>query len=90
MMRLHLLVSGFVQGVNFRYYTKKKADELDLVGWVRNLPDGRVEVQALGEKEQLAEFLSWCQKGPDFADVKHVGVEWVDTNEKVEGFVVKY
>lgn len=78
------------RGVNFRYYTKKKADELGLAGWVRNLPDGRVETQALGQKEKLAEFLSWCQKGSDFADVRHVEVEWENTDERVEEFVIKY
>ena len=90
MKKLHLLISGFVQGVNFRYYTKEKADELDLAGWVRNLSDGRVEIQALGEEEKLAEFLSWCQKGSDFANVQQVEVEWKNTDEKLEKFVIKY
>ncbi|MBM4402273.1 MAG: acylphosphatase [Candidatus Cloacimonetes bacterium] len=90
MKKLHLFVSGFVQGVNFRYYTKEKADELGLTGWVKNLPDGRVEVQALGEKEKLAEFLSWCQRGPDLADVKRVEVGWEEGDMKSRGFEIKY
>lgn len=90
MKKLHLFISGFVQGVNFRYYTKKKADGLGLAGWVRNLPDGRVELQALGGKEKLAEFLSWCQKGPDFADIRHIEIRWEETDEEMRGFEIRY
>lgn len=90
MKKLHLFISGFVQGVNFRYYTKKKADELGLSGWVKNLPDGRVEVQVLGQKEKLAEFLSWCQRGSNSADVRHIKVEWGNTDERIEEFMIKY
>jgi acylphosphatase len=62
--RLHVLISGRVQGVFFRASTCEQANRLGLQGWVRNLPDGRVEALFEGEEERLKEMLGWCHQGP--------------------------
>jgi acylphosphatase len=66
------LVLGFVQGVFFRATTQAVARRLGLTGWVRNLPDGRVEVLACGEEAKLAELEAWLWQGPRHAQVKQV------------------
>src|SRR5689334_6408049 len=61
--RVHVLVSGRVQGVSFRDATRNKAEELDLRGWVRNLVDGRVEALFQGPPEVVEQALTWCHEG---------------------------
>ncbi len=68
------LISGIVQGVGYRYFTKRKADLYGITGFVRNLPDGRVEVYAEGDPEVLNEFEKELWKGPAFAKVTSVEV----------------
>lgn len=67
-----MLVSGRVQGVGFRWYARAKAEELGLAGWVRNLPDGRVEAWLEGEEEAVRAMLAWLAKGPPAARVTNV------------------
>jgi acylphosphatase len=74
--RVHLLVSGRVQGVAFRAYTVDEARGLGLDGWVRNLPDGRVEVEAEGERRALEKLVAFCRRGPPAARVDDVDVRW--------------
>lgn len=74
--RVHLVVSGLVQGVSFRYYTVEEARRLGVHGWVRNLPDGRVEAEAEGERPALEALVAWCRRGPPAARVDGVEVEW--------------
>ena len=69
-----IMVSGSVQGVFFRATTKAKADELGVKGFVRNLPDGAVYIEAEGDHETLLEFQSWCKKGPPRAQVNGIDV----------------
>ena len=66
---IHFLVSGRVQGVCFRMMARQQADLNNIMGWVRNLADGRVEVVATGEKSRLDEFKNWLRQGPEFAQV---------------------
>ena len=74
----HLLISGRVQGVWFRHNTRLTAHNMgDLSGWVRNLPDGRVEVLVQGPGEKVAALRHWCQQGPPLARVEHIEAqEW--------------
>jgi acylphosphatase len=65
-----------VQGVAFRHYTRLTANRLSLSGWVRNLPNGTVEMLAEGPEEQLEELATWIHRGPDFAQVDRVRIEW--------------
>lgn len=92
MKRIHCFFSGKVQGVFFRDNTKMKAVSLGLVGFVRNLEDGRVEVVAEGEEEKLKELLEFCKKGEWGAEVTGIEINWeeVGEGEELEGFVVVY
>jgi acylphosphatase len=74
--RLHLFVSGDVQGVSFRAYTVDEARTLGVSGWVRNLPDGRVEVEAEGDRAALEALARWCRVGPPAARVEDVEASW--------------
>jgi len=86
----HVLISGKVQGVWFRANTKEKARQLNIKGWVRNLPDGRVEAVFQGEKEMVEEMIKWCYKGPPLAEVENVEVEWKEPEEEFEDFSILY
>jgi acylphosphatase len=83
MVRLHVYITGRVQGVFFRACTQDQARSLGLVGWVRNLRDGRVEAVFEGEVEKVMEMLKWCHKGPPGAHVSNLEEVW---EEKEEGF----
>ncbi len=72
----HVFISGFVQGVFFRMYTQKEAQALELSGWVRNRPDGRVEAVFEGEKTAVEEMIAWCWEGSPSAKVTNVEVKW--------------
>jgi acylphosphatase len=74
--RAHALVSGRVQGVAFRGYTRKWALELGLKGWVRNLYDGRVEAVAEGERSKVETLLSRIKTGPPLSRVENMDVAW--------------
>jgi acylphosphatase len=87
--RVHILVSGRVQGVFFRASTQKRARELELAGWVRNLPDGRVEILVEGEEGPLSRFLDWVHAGPPGARVDRVSTEWKQAQGK-SGFSIRY
>jgi acylphosphatase len=71
----HILISGHVQGVGFRSNAKRVADHFGLSGWVRNLPDGSVEILAEGPEGHVEEFIEWCHIGPYGAIVDDVIVE---------------
>lgn len=75
---LRCLVSGRVQGVYYRASTRRRAQELGLAGWVRNLPDGRVEVLATGAEHALRELQDWLWQGPPHAQVTDVHCERVE------------
>ncbi len=75
-VRAHLLISGRVQGVFYRFSTKRMADKLGVKGWVRNLPDGRVEAVFEGDEEAVRRMISWCWVGPPGARVTDIKVEW--------------
>ena len=80
MPAVHLIIKGKVQGVFFRASTKNKADSLGIKGWVRNTPEGNVEVKANGDPLVLEEFVEWCKTGPSQARV--TGVERVVVEEE--------
>jgi acylphosphatase len=89
-LRVHLYISGIVQGVFFRSNTRQVAISLHITGWVRNLHDGRVEVIAEGSKDKIDQFLRWCHKGPAGASVDTVEVEWQDATGEFGGFEIRY
>jgi acylphosphatase len=72
--RVHVFVFGDVQGVNFRWYCRSEASMRVVGGFVRNLPDGRVEAVFEGEPESVDAMVEWCRRGPPSANVRGVEV----------------
>jgi acylphosphatase len=86
--RVHALISGVVQGVGFRYFVRQQAVQLSLTGWVRNLPDGRVEAVAEGERAVLDPFVVAMRKGPRGSLVDSVETTWSDATGEYSGFEI--
>ncbi|HKZ45250.1 MAG TPA: acylphosphatase [archaeon] len=74
-VRIHVFASGIVQGINFRYYAKMSADKLGVKGWIRNLPDRRVEVVSEGNEKDVNEFVEFLKKGPERAKVLNLEIK---------------
>jgi acylphosphatase len=75
--RARLKIFGRVQGVFYRQTTRDTARALGLSGWVRNMPDGTVEAEAVGRKDHIEQLIAWCWQGPPSAKVSDVRVEWL-------------
>lgn len=75
LIQAHVFISGKVQGVGYRYYTTRQAQYLRLNGWVRNLPDGRVEAVFEGKRPIVEKMIQWCHKGSPNAVVSDVTVK---------------
>ena len=89
-VRAHLWISGLVQGVFYRSYTRRQAEMLGLKGWVRNLPDGRVETVFEGDSASVEKMINWCQQGPPAARVSNVEIKWETTNtDECRGFEIR-
>lgn len=73
--RVRAVVRGVVQGVSYRASARAEAQRRGLVGWVRNVPDGSVELEAEGPSAALDAFLDWCRRGPPLSEVTSVEVE---------------
>lgn len=86
----HLKITGRVQGVGFRYFTTKKAEALNLNGWVKNMPDGSVEVVLSGDEELIEEMLQHLREGPRSARVDKIDdISTTGKSEMYEGFNVR-
>ena len=88
--RAHMFISGRVQGVFFRSQTKNNADNYDVKGWVRNLPDGRLEAVFEGEKEAVQALIEFCKHGPSGARVTNIALTWESYIGTLEKFKIKY
>jgi acylphosphatase len=88
MARARILISGLVQGVLFRRGITDTALRLRVTGWVRNLPDGRVEAVAEGDKEMIDELVLFCRTGPPGARVRDLQVEWTEYRSEFRGFKI--
>jgi acylphosphatase len=75
--RVHIIVSGIVQGVFFRANTLQEANQLGIYGWVRNLNDGRVEIMAEGESSLIEKMVSWCKVGPPGAQINRIDIKYL-------------
>lgn len=89
LVRAHVVVSGRVQGVFFRAETQQEAARLGVSGWVRNLPDGRVEAELQGTWASVERALAWVRQGPPRAEVDDVEIFWM-TPEAETGFHVRH
>ena len=88
MVKVHLVVKGRVQGVFYRANTKKKAEELLLCGYAKNLPDGSVEVIAQGPKAKVDELVEYCMQGQDCTYVEDIDIEYSDKEEDLDKFEI--
>lgn len=89
-VRVHVVISGRVQGVFFRLETKQAADRYGVFGWVKNQRDGTVAAVFEGPKENVASLLDWCKQGPPLANVKTVDLKWKDYKGEFDSFEITY
>lgn len=88
--RAHVLISGRVQGVAYRFFAEKWANSLNVTGWVRNLYDGRVEVLAEGDRPNIDRFLERLKDGPRLAQVDDFEVDWSDYTGEFPAFLITF
>jgi acylphosphatase len=89
-VRAHVLVLGRVQGVGFRAAARDKARAAGVEGWVRNLPDGRLEAVFEGTRPAVQRLVSWCYSGPNGATVEKVEISWEEPTGKEGGFAIAW
>jgi len=89
-VRVHIFISGMVQDVFFRSETRHEAKKRDVKGWVRNIPDGRVEAIFEGEQENVKELIEFCKRGPPGARVTGTNVIWENYTGEFRDFEIRY
>jgi len=89
MPQIQVTVHGKVQGVGYRYNTMQIAQSLDITGFVRNLPDGTVEIVAEGSDQQLSDLIDWAHRGPSGAEVTQVDVVKGDDHSRFDRFTIE-
>ena len=87
-LTVNMKITGKVQGVGFRYFVLRQAQELGITGWVSNKPNGDVEALAQGEKADLEQFIAKVKEGPSFSRVDNVNLEWMNKGEQYFGFEI--
>ncbi|NOZ03479.1 MAG: acylphosphatase [FCB group bacterium] len=85
-----ITITGRVQGVWFRAFARRQAARLDLTGWVQNMFDGSVYCEVEGDKDKIDIFIEKLKRGPEFARVDDVQVEWVPFKGQFDSFEVRY
>lgn len=90
MIQLHIIVSGKVQGVGYRYFSQMKAVQYEVTGWVRNLSDSSVEIVAVGNKDQLDTFIEDLRRGNPFSVIEDIQVTEDKVTETFHSFTIKY
>lgn len=89
-VRAHIFVSGIVQGVFFRASMREVARKYGVTGWVRNLPDGRVEAVLEGSEEAVKKVIEWAHRGPPLARVENVEVRWEEYKGEFRDFSIRW
>ena len=89
-VRVHVYVSGLVQGVYFRYSMREEARKLGVHGWVRNTDDERVEAVFEGPRAAVEQVIAWCHQGPRGARVEDVAIMWEAPTGQERGFDTRY
>ena len=89
MKRVHLIIFGKVQGVCFRLNTEKIANKLGVKGYVKNLPNGSVEVVAEGKRNLLGDLIAFCRKGNGSAEVTNILIEFKKPTKEFDSFIIK-
>lgn len=85
-IRAHVFIQGRVQGINYRWWTSRTAQGLQLTGWVRNLEDGRVEAVFEGPKKKVEAMINKCKRGPMLSRVDHIDVIWEKATRRRQGY----
>lgn len=88
--RVRIIVTGIVQGVNFRHYTRVTAERLGVNGWVRNLPTGAVEGCFEGEQSAVSALIEWCRSGPPSGRVDSLEVSEEPFLGEFAGFTIRF
>lgn len=89
-VQFEIKITGRVQGVGFRYFVQKKAEEQNIRGWVKNMPDGSVLVMAQGDETDMNTFIDYLRIGPAMANVTHFTKNRMPEQEEFSSFQVKY
>ncbi|WP_338471771.1 acylphosphatase [Niallia sp. XMNu-256] len=90
MIQLHIIVSGKVQGVGYRYFSQMKAVQYGVTGWAKNLPDGSVEILAIGTNDQLEPFIEDLRIGNPFSKIEEMNITEGEKSEDFHSFTIKY
>jgi len=88
-IRAMVTVKGLVQGVSYRYFTVQKAVQLNVAGWVKNLPNGDVQGCFEGEERDVLALIDWCRSGPSLAEVDKVNVDRMEFTGEFKEFHVR-
>ena len=89
MKQARILIEGRLQRMNFRLETQRQAQKLDLVGFVRNLSDGRIEIEIQGDEDNLETMLKWCQKEPHGSQIRSIFYRYDEPNKHYTEFTVR-
>jgi acylphosphatase len=89
-VRARIFINGMVQGVFFRSETRHEAKKRDVKGWIRNIPDGRVEAVFEGEQENVKKLIEFCKRGPPGARVTSIDVIWENYTGEFRDFEIRY
>jgi acylphosphatase len=90
MANAHAVISGYVQGVGYRWWVMRKAKQYDLKGYVRNLYDGDVEVEVEGNRSMIIDFVKELRIGPTSASITGANIQWGHYQGKYKGFEIKF
>ena len=90
LVSVHLLISGMVQGVGYRWFVMRKANEYNLKGYVRNLYTDDVEVEIEGQRALIMDFVRQIKTGPRSAHVTDIKIEWGEYENKYKGFEIRF
>jgi acylphosphatase len=88
-VRARILIEGRLQAMNFRYHTQQQARKLGLTGFVRTLSDGRIEIEAQGNEDNVEQLLGWCQEEPQSSQIKSILYRYDEPYERYSDFNVR-
>jgi acylphosphatase len=86
---VYIIVGGRVQGIGFRYFAQYKARELNIYGWVRNIPDSKIEIEAEGEAKDLETFIEWMKIGPARSGIRQFSFSGITPIRNFTNFIIK-
>jgi acylphosphatase len=89
-VRAHVVISGLVQGVCYRYFAFEEAQKLEVAGWVRNLPTGQVEAEIEGDRSAVEALIKTLKIGPRAARVTDLKIQWIEPKGEVVDFRIRY